>query len=150
MSTRSCLLALCTSIVALGSFSATRSQAVEAPNCSSGAIAAPRASTDPAQPAQGLSSNAWGKIMRQVRASRYDLLRRVGPGGDAGDAHSAVWVATHPNLNLTYEFGARGMRVQPRDAAQDAWSWGLELVGFGGEGGSQSVGPVSPHVVGNR
>ena len=83
------------------------------------------------QPPQGLSSDTWGKIMGQARASRYDLSRRAGSGGDDGDAGTAVWVATHPNLNLTYEFGARGLRVQPRGLLVVHAHHGLEL-GIGG------------------
>ena len=105
----------------------------------------PRVIADPAQPPQGLSSEEWSKIQRQLRASRYDLVQRAGD-----DVDKAVWVATHPGLSLEFEFDARGMSVQPRGAQQRDWHWGLQLVSFGAEGSLQSAGPASPHVEGNR
>ena len=50
MSTRLCLLVLCTSIAVLGSVSATRSQAVEALNGNAVGTDSPRVSASPAQP----------------------------------------------------------------------------------------------------
>ena len=46
------------------------------------------------------------------------LSARAGTAGDAGDA---TWVATHPHLNLEFEFDASGMRVQPRGAERRGW-----------------------------
>ncbi len=138
---------LFTSFAVLGLAGSTLGRAAEVPNHDSVCSASPRVIANPAQPPGGLSSDAWGKILRQVRASRYDLSPRA---GTAGDAEDAVWVATHPGLNLEFEFDARGMRVQPRGARQQAWNWGLQLVGFGSEGGLQLAGPALPHVEGNR
>ena len=142
-----CCLLIVTFLVVFGLAGSTLGQAAAAPDGDSVRSASPRVIADPAQPPGGLSSDAWGKILRQARASRYDLSRRAGAAGDAEDV---VWVATHPGLNLEFEFDARGMRVQPRGAQQRAWNWGLQLVGFGAEAGLQLAGPASPHVEGNR
>ena len=85
-----CRLLLITSLVVLGLAGSTLGQATEAPDGDSVRSASPRVIADPAQPPGGLSSDAWGKILRQARAARYDLARQA---GTAGNAEDAVWVA---------------------------------------------------------
>ncbi|TDI47690.1 MAG: hypothetical protein E2P00_00675, partial [Acidobacteria bacterium] len=157
MRVRSALVFTCALLPVLSLAGETRSQAVDDfSGCNAAVTGSPRLSPAPEQSLQDPRTDAWGKILDQVRASRYNLSRRQGTDGDAGDFDSpegtndAIWVAAHPKLNLEYEFGAGGMRVQPRRGKQDTWNWGLLLVGFGGEGGLQATELVSPHVRGNR
>jgi len=96
---------------------------------------------------QELPPEAWTRILDQVRASQYDLSRRA---ESAGDAEDAIWVATHHDLNLEFEFNPQGMRVQPRGAEQRSWTWGLQFAGFGTEDDLQVAKPALPHVEGNR
>lgn len=57
-----------------------RSQAADMPMAHAFCTASP--DVDLVQRPQGLSSDAWGKILHQVSASCYDLSRRVGTDGD--------------------------------------------------------------------
>jgi len=85
------------------------------------AVEAAPAGKDPAAEPDGVSSGDWASIREAHSAWKHRFTT-------AGDG---TFQATNPGQALTFTFDGRGFAARPLGQNADAWTWGLELLGYG-------------------
>ena len=119
---------VCVALITMAAFAVSiEIRAAGSPEADAPSPSNPARNNDKKPPA-GISENAWAKIVRQIKADRYNISKAPSTAGSDERYH-----AVNPANRLRVSFDQQGVEVRPL-SEEDVWSLNMRLVAYGYEG----------------